>query len=91
MLQTSLFPTLASAKRSRKERMRVHAWHPYYAGYSEAFVSSAIAYLNLNSALSPLLLDPWNGSGTTGLVASRWGNSNPGIRNQSCNECIFLC
>ncbi|MGK7902009.1 MAG: hypothetical protein AB4352_11450 [Hormoscilla sp.] len=72
MLQTSLFPTLASAKRSPKERMGVHAWHPYYAGYSEAFVSSAIAYLKLNSTSSPLLLDPWNGSGTTGLVAQGW-------------------
>jgi hypothetical protein len=61
---------LASAKRGAKERQGVHAWHPYYAGYSEAFVSSAIEYLGVNN--SHVLLDPWPGSGTTAPVASRY-------------------
>jgi DNA modification methylase len=68
-----MFPStnkLASAKRGAKERQGVHAWHPYYAGYSEAFVSSAIEYLGVNN--SHVLLDPWHGSGTTALVASRY-------------------
>lgn len=77
MLQTSVFQTLASAKRGAKERKGVHAWHPYYASYSEAFVTSAIEFLKLNS--SHILLDPWNGSGTTALVASRFG-----IRTLGC-------
>lgn len=70
MAQTSLPKTLVSAKRGSKERAGVHLWHPYYAGYSEAFVASAIKYLELNE--SHILLDPWNGGGTTALVASRF-------------------
>lgn len=49
----------------------MHNWHPYYAGYSEAFVESALAYLGANA--NTLVLDPWGGSGTTGVVASRSG------------------
>jgi len=60
---------LVSAKRKINERSGVHAWHPYYAGYSESFVRSAISYLKLTPG--SLILDPWNGSGTTGLVAGR--------------------
>lgn len=70
MAQTSLLKTLVSAKRGSKERAGVHLWHPYYAGYSEAFVTSAIKYLELNE--SHILLDPWNRGGTTALVASRF-------------------
>ena len=70
MLQGSLLNNLVSAKRTKNERQGVYAWHPYYAGYSEAFVVSAIKYLGLNS--SHLLLDPWNGSGTTAFVASQF-------------------
>lgn len=43
--------------------MGYHAWFPYYAGYSEKFVLSAIDFLNLNS--DSHVCDPWNGSGTT--------------------------
>lgn len=60
---------LASAKRTKTERAGMHSWHPYYAGYSEQFVDSAIKHLNLSS--SDIILDPWAGSGTTGIVATR--------------------
>lgn len=60
---------LRSAKRGRVERKGVHAWHPYYAGYSEQFVESGLDYLG--SRPGDLILDPWGGSGTTGLIASR--------------------
>jgi DNA modification methylase len=59
---------LASARRGRAERRGTHGWHPYYAGYSEAFVESAIGYLGCDE--ETILLDPWGGSGTTGFVAS---------------------
>jgi hypothetical protein len=49
----------------------VHAWHPYYAGYSEGFVGSALTYLGCSQ--DSLVLDPWGGSGTTGIVSSRTG------------------
>jgi hypothetical protein len=70
MPHLSLSEKLASAKRSPLERKGIHSWHPYYAGYSEAFVTSAIKYLGINK--SHTLLDPWHGSGTTALVASRY-------------------
>ncbi|MGO8016188.1 hypothetical protein AB9E19_14655 [Rhizobium leguminosarum] len=62
---------LVSAKRTRRERLGIHAWHPYYAGYSEGFVESAIDYLKLDD--NSTILDPWGGSGTTSIVASRRG------------------
>ncbi|MCT7977849.1 site-specific DNA-methyltransferase [Laspinema olomoucense] len=77
MMQLQLFKTLESAKRGKKERSGIYGWHSYYAGYSEKFVASAIDYLNLNS--DHLLLDPWNGSGTTGVVASNFGISSLGL------------
>jgi DNA modification methylase len=70
MPHISLSKKLVSAKRSPSERKGIHSWHPYYAGYSEAFVTSAIEYLSINK--SHILLDPWHGSGTTALVASRY-------------------
>ncbi|MGL5192555.1 MAG: hypothetical protein ACRC8Y_02975 [Chroococcales cyanobacterium] len=77
MMQLQLFKTLESAKRGKNERSGIYGWHSYYAGYSEKFVASAIDYLNLNSA--HILLDPWNGSGTTGVVASNFGISTLGL------------
>lgn len=65
--------SLACAKRTATERRGIHAWHPYYAGYSEAFVESALSYLSVNNTST--VLDPWGGSGTTGIVAARNGFS----------------
>lgn len=61
---------LVSAKRTRAERSGVHGWHPYYAGYSEAFVESGLRHLECTSDM--VLLDPWAGSGTSCIVASRF-------------------
>ena len=49
----------------------------YYAGFSEAFVDYAIK----NSALKEgaLILDPWNGSGTTTAVATRKNLNSIGL------------
>lgn len=63
--------SLCSAKRTAVEKTGLHGWHPYYAGYSEAFVESAIRYLGCDR--NTLLLDPWAGSGTTGIVAAKTG------------------
>ena len=60
---------LVSAKRTKNERSGVHSWHPYYAGYAEMFVETAIDYLKLTER--DIVLDPWNGSGTTSLVCGR--------------------
>lgn len=68
---------LVSAKRGKFERGGVHGWHPYYAGYSEAFVASALKHLQCGS--SSVVLDPWCGSGTTLAVASREGVPSIGL------------
>ncbi len=81
---------LKSAKRSVNERCGVHAWHPYYAGYSESFVDSALRYLDCDQGMT--ILDPWGGSGTTSLVASRLGlqsisvDINPAISALSASK-----
>jgi hypothetical protein len=42
-------------------------WYRYYAGYSERFVEDALD-VTISDA-SDVVLDPWNGSGTTTKVA----------------------
>jgi hypothetical protein len=49
----------------------------YYAGFSEAFVDYAIKSSSLKEGA--LILDPWNGSGTTTAVASRKNLSSIGL------------
>ena len=68
---------LQSAKRTKLEREGLHAWHPYYAGYSENFVRSAIDYLQLSK--KDIILDPWSGSGTTNYVCELYGISSVGL------------
>lgn len=48
-----------------------NTWYPYYAGYSPAFVKDVIT--NLNMDRSSIILDPWNGSGTTTSVSMNMG------------------
>ncbi|MDD3051401.1 MAG: hypothetical protein PHR06_09665 [Candidatus Cloacimonetes bacterium] len=44
-------------------------WYSYYAGYADGFIKEAIEEYG-KCFKNPILLDPWNGSGTTTLVAS---------------------
>lgn len=55
----------------------VETWYPYYAGFSSDFVSNILCSLNPNS--DKLVLDPWNGSGTTTYVAGKMGNPSIGF------------
>ncbi len=57
-----------TAKRGQLERTGVHSWHTYYAGYAEGFVADVLSLL---ARPGDLVLDPWNGSGTTTFVAQR--------------------
>jgi DNA modification methylase len=45
----------------------VDSWYRYYAGYSAGFVEQA---LQESAATAKLALDPWNGTGTTTVVAA---------------------
>ncbi|MEW7313577.1 DNA methyltransferase [Buttiauxella gaviniae] len=53
------------------------AWYSYYAGFSSDFVNSIIDGLQM--PCTSIILDPWNGSGTTTLAASLRGISSIGI------------
>jgi DNA modification methylase len=49
---------------------------PYYAGYSEAFAEDVLRYF---ASSDTLVLDPWNGSGTTTTCAERLGIPSIGM------------
>ncbi|MBF6604852.1 MAG: site-specific DNA-methyltransferase [Chloroflexi bacterium] len=57
--------------RSPKLQSRRRSWYPYYAGFSEGFVEDALKTLALTEGA--VILDPWNGSGTTTSVAHSTG------------------
>lgn len=65
-----------TAKRGKRERSGVHNWHGYYAGYAEQFVSDTLDVL---AHPGDIVLDPWNGSGTTTLVAQYKGYPSVGL------------
>lgn len=49
-----------------------NSWYNYYAGYSDGFIKRAIEKYGVNYK-NPVIVDPWNGSGTTTLVANMMG------------------
>jgi hypothetical protein len=65
-------PKLTSGNNDRR-----HAWYPYYAGFSTQFVEDCIDELGL--APDALVVDPWNGSGTTTSTLARRGLSGIGF------------
>lgn len=52
-------------------------WYNYYAGYSHSFAKSIIDSSKLTE--SSVILDPWNGAGTTTLMSSLSGYRSVGI------------
>ena len=54
-----------------------HRWYFYKEGFSPKVVESAISNMNLRKG--ELVIDPFNGSGTVTLVASKMGFSSVGI------------
>lgn len=61
-----------SASKSREQRV-----FPYYAGYSEEFAESVIDELKLHQ--DSVILDPWNGSGTTSIASYKKGFKSIGV------------
>lgn len=62
---------LPSAKLGLADKEESKTWISYYAGYSRAYVRSAFELLGITA--EHRILDPWSGSGTTGLVAQQLG------------------
>ena len=62
---------IQSPKRSSRARSGWEGFFPYYAGYSETFARALLQSARLSS--DAVVLDPWNGSGTTTYTAARLG------------------
>lgn len=60
-------------KRTGSERQGTHGWFPYYAGFADNFVDQILQAVD-QACGGVRVLDPWNGSGTTSLVAHRLGH-----------------
>lgn len=54
----------------------MNEFYRYYAGYPLDFAEWALGQLNLSQGA--LVIDPWNGSGTTGAACARFGASCQG-------------
>src|SRR3954462_1336305 len=68
---------ILSPKRNKRLQTGWEGFFPYYAGFPELFAREL-----LRSAMLPcgaVILDPWNGSGTTTYAASALGHSSIGI------------
>lgn len=61
-----------SSKRTTKKEL-----YKYYAGFSEEFVEDILEQLKLPK--DNIILDPWNGSGTTTYIATKLGYTSYGI------------
>ncbi|CAN1510318.1 hypothetical protein MCEMSE15_00766 [Fimbriimonadaceae bacterium] len=73
MLQVEFDPQdISSPKRSRfGDRRAIADWYGYYAGYSVPFVKDIIS--TLQPPRDGLIVDPWNGAGTTTATSSLLG------------------
>ena len=69
--------SISSPKRNRRLGTGWEGFFPYYAGYPEGFAEALLK----SAALVPgsVILDPWNGSGTTAYVAGQIGLKGIGL------------
>lgn len=68
---------ILNPKRRKQAQSAWDEFFPYYAGYPDIFARSILSSARLDS--KAVILDPWNGSGTTTQAASRMGFSAIGL------------
>jgi SAM-dependent methyltransferase len=68
---------LPSGAKRRQSQDAIERWLPYYAGYSTEFAEAVLSAMRLPP--TAMVYDPWNGSGTTTLAASRLGLRSVGV------------
>lgn len=68
---------ILSPKRNKRLQTGWEGFFPYYAGYPELFARELLESAKLPT--DAVVLDPWNGSGTTTYAASRLGLKSIGI------------
>jgi SAM-dependent methyltransferase len=69
--------SIMSPKRDRRLQNGWEGFFPYYAGYPERFALKILESAELSS--DAIVLDPWNGSGTTVFAASQLGLRGIGL------------
>jgi hypothetical protein len=67
---------ITDPKRTRSQKGR-SSWYPYYAGFSYDFAHDLLSTANLPS--DAVIMDDWNGSGTTTSVANALGYTTYGF------------
>jgi hypothetical protein len=67
---------IQSPKRTAEAQEGWHGFFPYYAGYPETFARELLKSTGLSQ--DAMVLDPWNGSGTTTFSASQLGLASQG-------------
>lgn len=67
---------IQNPKRSTDLTLGKTCWYDYYAGYSHSFVKSVLDLAKLSP--QSIILDPWNGTGTTTLASSLAGYKSVG-------------
>jgi DNA modification methylase len=68
---------IQSPKRTAKTQQGWDGFFPYYAGYPESFARNLLKSANLPA--DAMVLDPWNGSGTTTFSAAHLGLTSQGF------------
>jgi hypothetical protein len=68
---------IGSPKRDRRLQTGWEGFFPYYAGYPSAFASNLLSSCGLEPGA--VVLDPWNGSGTTTYAAAQLGLTPRGL------------
>ena len=76
--QIALLSTLRNPKRDKESCRGRAAWYEYYAGFSPGFVEDALTLTGAQPGCA-VILDPWNGSGTTTDVSSSRGFDSVGF------------
>ncbi len=69
--------TIPSPKRNVRFQTGWEGFFPYYAGFPESFAEAILSTADVST--HSVILDPWNGSGTTTYVASSRGIASIGI------------
>jgi DNA modification methylase len=69
--------TILSPKRSSSLQTGWEGFFPYYAGFPESFADAILSTARISE--KSVVLDPWNGSGTTTYIASSRGISSIGL------------
>lgn len=68
---------ISSPKRKKRGKSSWNEFFPYYAGFPEQFAKDIIESAKLER--DAVIIDPWNGSGTTTYAASQLGYNSMGI------------